>query len=273
MKFIISLFTLLITVTSCDTSKKAVENNKKMRETLSGTYYITQVGSIDVSANKIAISFDATTNTVNGFAGCNSFFGNYSIEHNSISFGSIGASKKLCQKEIMSIENAVLKALRTVNSFSIDQNAVSLLENDTILIKASSTSVVSKKSTTSKDTYKTAVKYQASTRGSFDFILISQNGISISKDAGLQDIEKHAIDAAQWKELKTLIEDVDVESLQELKAPSQKHQYDGALHATLAIQIGDVEYITPTFDHGNPPSEIETLVNKVLSIKEKTIKQ
>ena len=30
---------------------------------------------------------------------CNSFFGNYSLEHNSISFGSIGTSKKLCQKD------------------------------------------------------------------------------------------------------------------------------------------------------------------------------
>ncbi|MBU2929459.1 META domain-containing protein [Winogradskyella psychrotolerans] len=275
MKFLISLFTLLLTINSCDSSKKVVENSKNMQDTLSGTYYITQLEDTDVSLYKLVISFDETSNKVTGFAGCNSLFGSYSLENNSITLENIATSKKMCQKDIIVIERQFLKALNAIDSFSINDTNISFSENDTILFKATSTIAVSKKSTASSDndTYKTAVKYQTLTRGAFDFILISNQGISISKDQGLQHIEKHSIDATQWEELKGLIETVDLKSLQELKPPSKKHQYDGAPHATLAIQIGDMEYMTPTFDHGNPPKDIEALVNKVLSIKEKTVKQ
>lgn len=31
--------------------------------------------------------------------------------------------------------------------------------------------------------------------------------------------------------------------------------------------------MTPTFDHGHPPKEIEALVNKILTIREKLTKQ
>ncbi|WP_179318626.1 META domain-containing protein [Winogradskyella helgolandensis] len=273
MKFLLSLVTLLITISSCKSSTDVIENSKNMHETPSGTYYITQLGNTDVSLNEITISFDETSNNVTGFASCNSFFGSYSTENNTITFGDIAASKKWCSKDIMTIEKQFLKSLSLVNSFSIDTNSISFSENDNLLIKGIRTIAASKKSTTTGDSYKTAVKYEASTRGSFDFILISKHGISISKDQSLQTIQKHSIDLAQWEELKNLIENTDLETLNQLKPPSQKHQYDGALHATLAIQIGDVEYMTPTFDHGNPPMEIEALVNKVLSIKEKTVKQ
>lgn len=273
MKFLLSLVTLLITISSCKPSAEVVEQSKNMQEKLSGTYYITQLNDTDVSSNKLVITFDETSNKVNGTAGCNSFFGSYSTENNTITFGDIAASKKWCSKDIMTIEKQFLKSLSLVNSFSIDTNVISFLENDEILISGTKIIQPIKKSSAVNDTYKTAVKYQALTRGSFDFILISKNGISISKDANLQVIEKHNIDTKQWEALKTLIEAVDLETLQNLKPPSQKHQYDGAPHATLAIQIGDVEYLTPTFDHGNPPLEIEALVNKVLSVKEKTVKQ
>jgi len=263
---------LLTTLNSCDSTKKAIENDKKIQESLSGTYYITDLGDTEVSSNKIVITFDDTSNKVTGFAGCNSFFGNYSIDDNAITFENIGASKKLCHSEVSKLENQFLKALNATDSFSIKDNFVSFLTNETVAFKGSSTVVPSKKSASTNGTYKTAVKYETLTRGAFDFVLISKNNIFLSKDPSLQNIEKYKSDIKAWEELKNLIEAIDLEGLSDLKPPSKKHQYDGAPHATLTIQIGDVEYRAPTFDHGNPPKEIEVLVNKVLSIKEKTVK-
>ncbi|REG89529.1 META domain-containing protein [Winogradskyella sediminis] len=275
MKFIISLFTLLLTVSSCDSFKKGIENSATMQDTLSRTYYITQMGNTDVSLNKLVISFDETTNKVTGFAGCNSFFGSYSLENNSITFSNIATSKKMCQKDITTVERQFLKTLNSTNSISIDHTTISFSENGNTLFKATSHMVASKKSATSNDsdTYKTAVKYKTLTRGAFDFILISKDEILISTDQNLQTITTHGIAPSDWAVLKTLIEAVNLETLQKLKPPSQNYQFDGSPQATLTIQIGDIEYPSIAFDHGNPPKEIKPLVNKVLSIKEKTVKQ
>ncbi|SDS34931.1 META domain-containing protein [Winogradskyella sediminis] len=273
MKFIISLFTLLLTVSSCDSSKKGIENSATMQDTLSGTYYITQMGNTDVSLNKLAISFDEKTNKVTGFSGCNSFFGSYSLENNSITFSNIATSKKMCPKDIMAVEMQFLKVLNQVHAFSIKGNIVSFLNNDIVLLKASSNSSTTKKSTVINDGYKTAVKYQTTSRGSYNFILISKDNILVSEDRHLQNIKTYSIDATEWNVLHKLIDAVNLEELSEVTPPSNNHQHDEALHATLSLQIGDIEYTSPGFDHGNPPKEIETLVNKVLSIKEKTVKQ
>ncbi|WP_299108684.1 META domain-containing protein [uncultured Winogradskyella sp.] len=274
MKILLSLFMLLTTMTSCDSSKKAIENNKKMQETLSGTYYITQLGDTDVTSSKIVINFDEITNKITGFAGCNNFFGSYKLENNALSFVNIGASKKLCPGNASNTERQFLKALNSVNSFLISENLISFLNNETVLIEGTNTVVASKKSTivnTDID-YKTSVKYTLSSRGSYDFISISKSNILLSKDEGLQDIQKYSIEPKEWEAVNKLIEVIDAETIQDLIPPSTKHQSDGAHHASLAIIIGDIEYMTPTFDHGNPPEAIEALVNKVLSIKENTVK-
>ncbi|GGW58017.1 heat shock protein HslJ [Winogradskyella epiphytica] len=275
MKLLLSLFTLLLAVTACDSTKKTIDSNQKMQkeETLSGTYFITHVGNNDVSKHKLAITFDESTNQFSGFAGCNQFFGAYSIDNNSLLLNNVGASKKLCHGDAMTIEDHILKALGIVDSFSIDDSILSLSGKSTILIKASKAEMVSQRPAAKSNTSGTSIKYQALTRGSFDFILISSSEIITSNDQSLQKLDKHSINQKDWDGLNALIEKVDLETFQNLNVPSTQHQFDGAAHATLAIQIGDIEYMSPTFDHGNPPTEIDALVNKVLSIKENTLKQ
>lgn len=273
MKFLLSLFTLLMVTNSCDSSKKAIEKKNMMQETLSGTYTITKVINTDVSAKELIITFDDTTNKVTGFAGCNRFFGSYSVQNNTINFSNIGSSKKYCGKEIMTLEDTVLKSLKSTTSFSTNDNTISFLENDTVLIQATNTIITAGKSAVANYENKIEVKYQALSRNSFDFILISKSNILISKDKNLQDVEKYPISAEDWEAINKLIEAVDTETIKNLEPPSKKHQFDGAPHTTLAIIQGDVEYMTPTFDQGNPPEEILALVNKVLSIKENAVKQ
>lgn len=272
MKFLLSLFIIITTLSSCDSSKKAMAKQQQIKEALSETYQITQVGNNNLNDSKLIISFDKTSNKVNGFGGCNSFFGSYAIEGNQISFEGIGASKKLCQKEISGLENHFLKSLRIVNTVSIEDNTISFLEDDTVLIKGITTTTSSKKNNKVAASNETAVKYQASSRNTFDFVLVSESRVVVSKDKGLLKTSTYQVDVEDWNTISELIKAIDVETLQDVKAPSTAHQYDGAAHATLVIIIGDVEYMTPAFDHGNPPETIEALVNKVLSIKENLVK-
>jgi heat shock protein HslJ len=264
------MFCLL--VLSCNSPKEAMEKSQTPQSPPSGDYTISQIGDNDAISPKLSISFDDKSNQVTGFAGCNSFFGNYSIKGDTIKFGPIGASKKFCQKEINAVESEFLKALNKANSFSIKDKTLLLIENDTVLLKATA-SLTTKKSDIVKDSYTTAIAYKTSTRDSFEYVSISKSNITISEDKGLQTVSKYTCKEEDWEALNNLIENTALETLYMLKAPSDKRLSDAVAEATLTIQLGDIFYMSPAFDHGNPPKEIEALVNKVLSIKEKTVKQ
>lgn len=124
------------------------------------------------------------------------------------------------------------------------------------------------------DNYKkTYITYQVVSRGMFEYISISEAEIQYSQDKYLKKIDSFPSKSEDWQALKVLLKSVDIEHIDQLKAPTDKRLYDGAAHANLSIIKGDVEMRTTSFDHGSPPKEIEELVNKVLSIKENLSKQ
>lgn len=137
----------------------------------------------------------------------------------------------------------------------------------------SKSSIVIDKNDVVQNNYSNAVTYKAQSRGSYIFIQITGSQLLFSEDASLQNVRTFTCDAKDVNEIARLLKAVDRETFQKLKAPTSKRLYDGAAHVTLAIRQGDVEIITPTFDDGHPPQEIEALVNKVLSIKESVVKQ
>lgn len=74
----------------------------------------------------ITLQFD--TAKVNGYAGCNSFFGMYRATSTSISFENMGSTKMFCQSA-MQLEDNYLKALQTVNTYRIDKKHLYLSLN------------------------------------------------------------------------------------------------------------------------------------------------
>lgn len=145
--------------------------------------------------------------------------------------------------------------------------------NEVVVETQSKSSIVKDKNDIVQDNYSDAITYKAQSRGSFSFIQITGKELLFSEDASLQNVRTYTCEEKDINEIARLLKAVDRETFQKLEAPTAKRLYDGAAHATLAIRQGDVEIITPTFDHGHPPQEIEALVNKVLSIKESVVKQ
>lgn len=56
-----------------------------------------------------------------GFIGCNRFFGNFKASQNELIFSDAGATKMLCEPEIMQLEDALLVNLK--GSFAVHQTA------------------------------------------------------------------------------------------------------------------------------------------------------
>lgn len=277
MKLLLSILTLVTLTGSCNSAKSTLTEQKEnmTQSSLSGTYSISQLQTKDVSYEGLTITFNDSINHASGFSGCNTFFGNYTLKENTIKFGPIASSKKYCGGERSNFEKAFLNALSTVNSFIVKNDSITFLNEDTEVFKATKNeaSRPSKKDVVQDNYKKFAVIYETSTRGSFEHIEISKTQIKISKDRSLKNMETYDCNLQDWKALNELLSNSVVENLDLLKAPTDKRLYDGAAHATLSVIKGDVVMMSPTFDHGTPPKEIESIVNTILSMAEIATKQ
>lgn len=111
------------------------------------------------------------------------------------------------------------------------------------------------------------ISYRASTRGFFEVIEITGDSASFTKDYNLKNIDKVALPQEEKADIINLLSKIDINSITELEPPSKTHQYDAAPAAFLKITRGDAEFMTPSFDHGNPPKAISDIVEKILSLK------
>ncbi|MDY2586124.1 hypothetical protein [Winogradskyella aquimaris] len=117
------------------------------------------------------------------------------------------------------------------------------------------------------------IAYRASTRGVFEYTLISKDEVMLTEDRNFEKKRYYPTANDDWKILDSMVAAIDEVKFVNLEAPTSKRHYDGAAHATVTIIRGENELMTPTFDHGHPPKEIEALVNKILTIREKLTKQ
>ena len=266
MKHIAILISIII-LKSCGSSQDVVNvsNTRDMmtNEIISGTYFVMQLDTTNVTY-KLTLEFDSKTNSVSGFAGCNNFFGTYSINGNTISFSELGATRMMCQDEANKVELKMFQTMAKINRFELSNGKLSLKNDETILI------VANEKMTSKSRQGETNlnITYRASTRGFFEAIWIEGNMIKFTNDRNLKEIYKYELSNEQLAEILTIYKDLDIASIHLLEPPSKTFQYDAAAMATLQISEGENIYITNGFDHGNPPKLISLLVNKVLSIKE-----
>jgi len=113
-----------------------------------------------------------------------------------------------------------------------------------------------------------SVLYEASSRGTFLQIEIDSEHIIKSIDRSLQNKQEKQCSKKEWKKIQREINTVAIAHIDELNPPSNKKSTDRALQARLMLRCQTETYSSVTFDHGNPPKEIEGLVNTILSLGE-----
>ena len=126
-------------------------------------------------------------------------------------------------------------------------------------------------SSQTKNDLKTAIlEYTANTRGFYQKISIKDQMVSVSKDrSGMDEPVATKISDADWKELVGYFENINLDGLPSLKAPTEKRFHDGAAIANLKVIYKDKAYETKAFDHGYPPAEIKKIIDKINSFAKK----
>jgi PBP1b-binding outer membrane lipoprotein LpoB len=108
------------------------------------------------------------------------------------------------------------------------------------------------------------IEYKAYSRGFYQVVTIENQMVFITKTRDEKPVA-FKIPIADWKSLNMAIQELDLESLSQLKAPTEKRLFDGAAIANLKITKQGKTYESQSFDHGYPPAETEKIVNKILS--------
>lgn len=76
--------------------------------------------------------FVKATNKVNGFAGCNNFFGTYTEINQQLTLSRLGMTRRYCA-EVSALETRYENMLSKVTGFKIDENILQLTVGDAVV--------------------------------------------------------------------------------------------------------------------------------------------
>ncbi|HPE83467.1 MAG TPA: META domain-containing protein [Aequorivita sp.] len=128
MKTLATLSLIIFTIffTSCDETKKVIDVAGSVQ--LTGSYTVSALnGKKLVDTTNPTFTLSALDNSVRGTTGCNSVFGNYTLDLYSLSFGDLAVSEKMCMdKNIMKSERDFLDALNNTGSYTLDNGILTL---------------------------------------------------------------------------------------------------------------------------------------------------
>ncbi|RST32577.1 hypothetical protein EIZ47_01455 [Chryseobacterium lacus] len=100
------------------------------------------------------------------------------------------------------------------------------------------------------------------TRGSRRMIVITPNFKEVEINRKITTLKTTE---TEWKNLQKLITQLNPDKIESFTPPTNKRFYDGAMAATIRVNIDGTVYSSQTFDAGNPPEQLATLYRKLVS--------
>lgn len=108
------------------------------------------------------------------------------------------------------------------------------------------------------------IVYSAVSRGYYQKVVVKNQMVSITKARGEEAVTSK-ISGAHWARIVSEFKKINLETIPQLKAPTEKRFHDGAAIANLRIIKNGKKYETNGFDDGFPPAEIEKLVTLLVA--------
>lgn len=108
------------------------------------------------------------------------------------------------------------------------------------------------------------INYKAMTRGYSTEIVLQDNTLKYFKNT--KENRSLTITEEIKDSLNTLIKKINLKTINQLKAPSNNYQFDGAMYTTVAVVLNGKTYTSSGFDDDNPPKELTPLVNFLLTL-------
>lgn len=132
----LSILIIAVVFTSCDETKKVIDAAGNVQ--LTGSYTVSHINGKKPEGTTPTFSLSAIDNSIKGTSGCNSIFGNYSLDLYAIDFGDLAVSTKECGDKEMQKERDFLDALNKTGSYDIQNNVLTFYSKTdrSVLLKA-----------------------------------------------------------------------------------------------------------------------------------------
>jgi heat shock protein HslJ len=122
----------VLSVAGASVAKSPPASPRTSGPTLAGTLWALQQLAVDATLTDVPSDVAATLflqdGQASGDAGCNTFSGDYSIDGDALTFGPMMSTMMICEGEKASTEAAYLAGFPLVASYSLDGEALSLLD-------------------------------------------------------------------------------------------------------------------------------------------------
>jgi len=117
------MITLSTTLLACNSS-----TTLSTPETLPGSWLVESIKNKAVISQSTAqLTFDQKNN-LSGSAYCNNISTSYRLQNNSITFGPIATTRKMCLPALMEQESLLLQALAKVKRFQLNNGQLSMYD-------------------------------------------------------------------------------------------------------------------------------------------------
>ncbi len=115
-----------------------------------------------------------------------------------------------------------------------------------------------------------SVELTLSTRGTTKTLTVSATRAVVDIN-GTKQSQK--TDPAQWKKLLAQFNALELSTLPNLKAPTDRSAVDAAYSATLRVTTPQGSYETASFDHPNPPKQLVALIRTLVESAPKAARE
>lgn len=213
--------------------------------------------------------FTIESGQINGHNGCNGFGGSFTTDTSGLfKIGMLRTTRRYCE-EYASLENAFHEALRMATSYKITDDSLFLLDESNYVILSAS----SKNNIGDTATYiPYIIEYNTYSRGlAIRNKVLEEKNVLYYYDLRPEKTEEQKVILSKSELLffKEALAAIDLKEIGNLVPPSTNHLHDGAPGATLIISFESKSYRVPTFDHGNPPQTIKSMVDKIMELRSK----
>lgn len=235
---------------------------------IDGSWIVTNITNFENKTGK-SPHFTIKEEKISGNTGCNSFGGSLKIDTTGIfKTGMLRMTRMFCN-ETAELESAFTTALNNTSQYTRENNTLSLFDEQHNKLITATLKVTEVVDVIKSKSESISIRYSATSRGFGSSINLVGNQLTYEIVRPTPKKTEKLLTESELNEILNLVTKLELENVEKLEPPSKAHQYDGAPGGTFIIILGDKTYRTPTFDYGNPPTEIKELVDKLVLLNSK----
>ena len=146
------------------------------------------------------------------------------------------------------------------------KKSILLLVLFTMIVSCKSLQKKEKEATINIENKNIVFEYESSTRGNFKKVIVKEDAVLTTFERDGSKFTTQKMSKETWNRLMTLLNNVNLEQMKDLKAPTNNRASDRAASGKLTVVTQENTFVSDFFDHGNPPAKIAEITKMIVDL-------